>query len=70
MTVVQSFEVMLGQTLTYFVYNFVMLCNVMPFKTIYLVITKIDKTVFSWYDNGIILKPHFHFILYQRCFEY
>jgi hypothetical protein len=41
--------------------NFVQ-CDV--FVSTYLFIVKYDTTVVSWYDNGIILKPKFHFMVY------
>jgi hypothetical protein len=42
-------------------YNFLQ-CHI--FVTSYLVIDKFDTTVFSWYDNGIILKPQFNFMMF------
>jgi hypothetical protein len=39
------------------------LCNVIYFQPIYLVIIKFDINV-NWYDNGVILKPQFHFMVY------
>jgi hypothetical protein len=34
------------------------------FVNYYLVIVKFDTPVFSWYGNGIILKPQYHFMFW------
>jgi hypothetical protein len=60
----RHFEVMLGQTVDCFVYNSVILCSVISLWAIYPVIVKCDITDVSWYDNDIILKPQFNFMLY------
>jgi hypothetical protein len=52
------------KTLNCFVQNSVILCNVICLLAFYLVIVKFDVSVVSWYDNGIILKPQFHFMVY------
>jgi hypothetical protein len=67
MTVTRNSEVMLGQTQNYFLENYVILCNVITFYTIYLVIITFDITVLNWHYNGIILKSQFHFIFIRVC---
>jgi hypothetical protein len=54
MTVFGNFEVMFGRKLNYFVYNSVILYSVIYLQAIYLV--KFEIIIFSWFDNGIILK--------------
>jgi hypothetical protein len=49
---------MFGQTMNNILYNSVILCNVIPLQTIYVVIRyiKFDTTVFDLYVRNIILK--------------
>jgi hypothetical protein len=68
MTVVWNFAVMLGQTLKHFVWNSVILFNVIILIIDYLVIVKSDTTFFNRYDDGIFWSPNliscFSFINY------
>jgi hypothetical protein len=41
-----------------------MLCSVIYSYAIYLPVVKSDITVVDWYDNGVILKPQLHFMIY------
>jgi hypothetical protein len=53
MAMMRILEVMLRQTLNHAVYNFLILCDVIPLYIVYLIVKSDICRFCSWYDNGI-----------------
>jgi hypothetical protein len=63
MATFRNFEVMLRQTLDECEYNYVILCMSCILSYFFFVVVIFDIIGFSRYDNGIILRPRFYFLV-------